>query len=164
MLISRTDIESFKDVSIHTTDSKLNQFINEAQVFDLRPLLGDEFYFHVVNNPGTYTGLIDRSDFDVNGSTFEHYGLKSVLVEFFWARYTRQGGFNDTPTGNTIKLTDFSTETPKEDKRNEYKLSRQNANDYFELVKKYLDNSGIEYWKGTFCSEVKKGFRISNIK
>lgn len=164
MLISRTDIESVKDISLHSTDPRINQFIKDAQMFDLRPLLGGSLYFDVEENESSYTDLINGSSFTKDGVTLKHYGLKSVLVEFFWARYTRDGGYNDTPTGNTIKITSFSNETEKEDKRDLYGVAMKNGYDYFNLVRTYLDQSDIDLWTSKNCKENNNNFRINLIR
>ena len=48
-LITITDIQGYKPLSKNTdTDKKVNPFIQEAQEFELRPFMSDQFYSELV--------------------------------------------------------------------------------------------------------------------
>lgn len=180
LLIDIDDIKAFKDVSLHTPESRINEFIRDAQEQDLRPLLGNSFYFDVLKNhqQGSYKDLMDGSDFDNGDCEWYQQGLKAVLVEFFWGRYTYFGVTNDTPFGNTIKLSDFSKETESKDRRDIWEQSKQRANSYFDIIRVYLNLSDFDKWNdGCDCGGIsgrhlkcecstskKSGFNFSLIK
>lgn len=141
LLIDKSDIAKAKDISVHTTLDRINEYIADSQTMDLCKLLGYDFYFDILKNYSQpdYQDLINGVSFDNNGCEWQHEGLRRVLVEFSYGRYTYFGGFNDTPNGNTIKTFEFSTPTPNEDRKDIWKENKQRANAYFEPIKKYLD-------------------------
>ena len=157
LLINSQDIREFKDISLHTTDARINEFIRDAQEQDLRPLLGNSFYFDILNNIDNeiYSELIEGSSFDKGNCTWTHQGLKMVLVEFFWGRYSYFGVHNDTPFGNTIKLSEFSKESESKDRRDIWEQCKQRANSYFDITRYYLNDSDFEMWNnGCDCSSI----------
>ena len=163
-IISKGDISIYKDLSNAVKNSKINQFILDAQMSDLSPLIGDLFFFDVMNNLTNpeYQELLNGCKFTFNGVEIEHLGLKRVLVEFAWGRYTYFGGFNDSPFGNVIKTTPHSTPTGNNDRRDIWKQSRQMANDYFKTVKYYLSVSDFSKCEFT-NSQSSSNFNISKI-
>jgi len=50
LLITLANIQAVKSISLNVNESKqLTPYIQEAQNFDLRELLGDEFYLALLN-------------------------------------------------------------------------------------------------------------------
>lgn len=154
LLIDKTDIARFKNISNHTTLERVNEYINDAQFQDLRPLLGDDFYFDILKNKALpdYQKLINGDTWDLNGCEWSHQGLRIVLSEFTWGRYTYFGSYNDTPNGNTLKTFEFSQPTPNADRKDVWKESKQRANSYFDIIKIYLDNSNFDKWNNA-CND-----------
>lgn len=158
LIIDTNDIRKYKDISLHTPDSRINEYIRDSQEQDLRLLLGNSFYFDVLSNLANpvYSDLLNGCDFEKDSSTWTQQGLKAVLVEFFWGRYTYFGVTNDTPFGNTIKLSDFSKETESKDRRDIWAQSKERANGYFDIIRVYLNLSNFEKWNnGCDCTNVK---------
>jgi hypothetical protein len=171
LLITKTDIASYKDISLFTTDNRIDEYINDSQLQDLCPLLGYDFYFDVMKNISLteYQFLLNGGDFIVNGNTWTHSGLRAVLSEFAYGRYTYFGGYNDTPNGNTIKTFEFSNPTQNDDRKDIWKECKQRANSYFDVIKVYLDQSDFTVWtdKNTNCGNgttKKGGFGYTLIK
>lgn len=167
LLINKIDIHKFKDVSNHARLDRINEYISDAQLMDLCPLLGNDFYFDLVNNytDPNYQELLNGSTFDVNGCTWRQEGLKSVLVHFTWGRYTNFGVNNDTAFGNVIKTNEFSDPTSREDRRDIWKQSQQKANAYFDVIKKYLDLSDkFPKWKNSCNDECDNKHGGNNFK
>lgn len=111
-LITITDITDFKPLSINTdVTKKLNTFIGEAQEFDLRPLLGDALYIALVNDfiasPSLtqYNDIFNSKTYVHDDITYQHDGLRAVLVYFSYARYLAHVNTNQTAFGAVIKLT-----------------------------------------------------------
>jgi hypothetical protein len=118
-LITITDIQEYKALSKNTdTDKKVNPFIQEAQEFDLRLFMGDEFYLKLVEQfkslptpfPNqNYKDLFEGSIWTKNGRTYENPGLKSVLVYWSYARYLNKANTNSTAFGMVGKNNPDST-------------------------------------------------------
>jgi hypothetical protein len=170
LLINKTDIAEYKDISLFTTDNKIDEYISDAQLQDLCPLLGYDFYFDVLKNIAlpAYQELLNGGEFLVDGNTWTHSGLKAVLSEFTYGRYTYFGAYNDTSSGNTIKTFEFSNPTHNEDRKDVWKECKQRANSYFDVIKVYLDQSAFTVWtnRNAECTNNTKkgGFGYTLIK
>lgn len=171
LLITKSDISDFKNISLFTTDDKIDEYINDSQLQDLCPLLGYDFYFDVLKNIDLpeYQSLLNGGEFTVNGNMWIHNGLRAVLSEFAYGRYSYYGSFNDTSSGNTIKTFEFSNPTHNEDKKDIWKECKQRANSYFDIIKVYLDQSDFTVWtsqkdKCVNASNKKGGFGYTLIK
>jgi hypothetical protein len=86
LLIAKSDFTSDKLIPQNTEDEKINKSIRDAQQFDLRPLLGDAFYYDLVKNFQaskilvTYTNLAVAA-FTVNETVKADNGaLGKVLI------------------------------------------------------------------------------------
>ena len=49
-LITLADIRTYKQISSNLNAIKIDSEINEAQEFDLRPFMGDEFYLALLDD------------------------------------------------------------------------------------------------------------------
>lgn len=110
-LITILDIKDFKPLSGNTdTSKKVDPFILEAQEFELRPILGDEFYLDLLDDFNAspsltkYNDLFNGSRYTCGTIQYENPGLKSVLVYYSYARYLNNSNTNSTPFGMVEKL------------------------------------------------------------
>lgn len=168
MLITKTDILSFKDISKSVRDDKINPFIKDAERFDFRPLLGENFYNDLVNNQGQtiYTNLLDPLDYTYNGDPYKHGGLKEVLVCYSWARYIMFGSFTDAPFGTVKKKTQDSEPLTYQEKKSIYTMEQQNALTLWGDVERYIRRFSDSYplWNNNYCApNIKKTFKVSKI-
>jgi hypothetical protein len=67
---------------------KIAPIIEQAQLIDVKPLLGDRFYFDLINNLLTekYQPLLDGCAFILFWYTM-HDGIKALLADYFMAKY-----------------------------------------------------------------------------
>jgi hypothetical protein len=145
-IITITDIQDFKALSKNTdTDKKVNPFIQEAQEFDLRPFMGDEFYLKLVEEfkntfpDSNYENLYQGSTWTKNGKTYENPGLRSVLVYWSYARYLNKANTNSTAFGMVTKTNPDST--PITDRTIDRLVSQANsgAKAYLNRVEFYIN-------------------------
>jgi hypothetical protein len=75
--------------------------IEQAQLIDVKPLLGDRFYFDLINNLDNekYQPLLDGCAFTYFIS-YAHDGIKALLADYFMAKYVLQVNTNFGPFGN----------------------------------------------------------------
>jgi len=144
MLISVADIRIYRQISTSLAADKINQYIQDAELSDLRPLLGEELYQDIIADPtatanGNYPALMDGSTYTFGSYTYTHPGIKSVLVDFAAARYRFFGSDTDTPFGTVIKQTQDGQNTNYSRNREVYGSLRKVAKDRWDLVKHYLD-------------------------
>jgi hypothetical protein len=58
-LITRGEIQQYKQLSNSIHNNKLNELILQAQMVDLLPLLGEQLYYDVLNNTANWSELLD---------------------------------------------------------------------------------------------------------
>ena len=162
-LIDLTYIGTKKDVSKHL-DKVAVQHIDDAELVDLKPLLGEKLYLHMSANPNEtiYVALLNGSTYTYDGFQYTHPGVKRVLAEFAYARISFFGNEKSTPYGLVEKRYDDATMIHRDRAKERYKASQQIAVQLWYEVKAFLDrNRGdYEYWN---CSEGVRGM-LSNYK
>lgn len=125
-MIGSEDLKKIGIVATHFNSQKLDVAIQEAMKWDLPPLLKD---FHLIEkavidetpeilfkedeySEDRYNELMDGAFFDNCDATVRHYGIKSIVAYFAYARYLILNGFNDTLNGMVQKTNDFSIPKP----------------------------------------------------
>lgn len=167
MLINKTEIAKHRTISKTVRDDKIDPFIEDAELLDLKPLLGNALYFDLVKNSTDqkYVDLLDAKEFAVNDITHKHLGLKKVISIFANARYVLFGSNTDTPFGLVQKGHQDSVPVSGTTKRDIYTKDRQTAAQYFSDIALFLDNNKDTYplWKAGCSSGRFNRLRISKI-
>lgn len=168
-LISISDIKSLKTISVNIdAEKKLNPFILEAQQFELKKLMGNAFYLEFMNDflesPSlpTYYNLFNGSDFTYCGKTIRHEGLKTVLAYLSYARYVLNSNVEATATGTVHKKTEESEHVSEKTIQRLYDQAYAGAMEYWEDVKKFLNEQDYALWEKCKSKEV-KSYRISGV-
>lgn len=138
LLITRSDIAQYKQISKTPYDEKLNEQILDAQIIDLQPLLGERLYNKIVSAPENYTELLNGGPYSYNDESFNCYGLKMILSYYAYARYVMFGSAIDTPFSFNEKLNDNSRPVETNQKKSIYILNRESASQIWENIKNYL--------------------------
>ena len=113
-LITLADIRTYKQISSNLNAIKIDSEINEAQEFDLRPFMGDEFYLALLddfsNSPSLqlYDDLFNGCTYTYGGNTYQHDGIKAMLCYYAFSRYLNNSNTNATAFGTVIKQNDDS--------------------------------------------------------
>ena len=112
LLINLEDFKTFRDISINTDADRLNAYIRESQMKEIRNFLGDALYFALVsdytpvpNDEGTfatprfeklwYGDVYTRASFTVNFN-----GLKPAHVYHAYERFIYNNKLNVTRYGD----------------------------------------------------------------
>lgn len=172
MIITGADIRKDRDLST-TSEKKINIYIKDAEISDLRPLLGEELYQDLEANPtktdeGDYPKLLQGSTYTYGNYTYSHPGIKAVLVDFASARYRFFGSDTDTPFGVVEKQFNDGRNTSVSRNREVYGAIRKVAKDKWFLVKDYLDRMNAAtatkytYWFGV-CAQIDDDQDLVNI-
>lgn len=166
MLITKTDISNVRDISRGVRDEKINPFIEDAEILDLLPLLGEQFYHDLAANTTSqiYVDLLEPKEYTYDGKTYKHHGLKRVLSIFAYSRYIVHGSFTDTGFGFVQKANQDSQPVSETQKRNIYTQERQTAVAYFNEVALYINRNITNYplWGSSHKSGT-SSFRVSKI-
>jgi len=138
LLITRSDIAKYKQISKTSHDEKLNEQILDAQILDLQPLLGERLYNKIVNAPADYLELLNGGTYEYDGLSYTNYGLKMVLSYYAYARYIMFGSAIDTPFSIVEKLNDNSRPVEATQKKSIYILNKESAAQLWDNIKNYL--------------------------
>lgn len=140
--LTKEDFEGKGLVAKHCNLPKLDIAINEAILFDLKPLLCDLF-FDVDDNwddtEGDWFDIIEPKEFTgCNDRRKSHQGLKNVLISYAYARYTILNNFDDTPNGGVTKSNDWSIPKPFADLKQVSDRYRSMGYDQWKEVEMYI--------------------------
>ena len=167
LLITRTDIAEFKDISQTVHDKVLNQHINDAQFMDLQPLLGVQLFNDLLRNytDANYQSLLNEGDYTYNSVTYFNVGLKRVLIDYVYSRYILLGSNKDTPFGHVVKQTDSSVQSSEGNKKTIHKQNQQMAFANWNNVEDFINRNADDYplWNSGSCINKTGNFRISKI-
>ncbi len=140
--LNRNDFFAIGQVAKHCNLPKLEIAVNEAVLFDLKPLLCDLFY-EVDENWNSededWTNLMKPLTFDgCNDKKRSHQGLKNVLVRYAYARYLLKNRSDDTPNGSVTKNNEWSIPKPFDEIKQESNQYRNMGLDLFKEVEMYI--------------------------
>lgn len=166
-LINITDFTENKFLTQNLDSSDIDPVIAEAQMFDLKPVLGDALFHDMMENftVAKYVNLLDGQTYTPTGATspIRFSGLKMVLKYYVYARLITDDGIKSTNSGFVRKTLENSERITDKDKALKVAQSRSGAKVYEDEMVKYLNNYSTTYplWG---CDTVRKnkgwGFRM----
>lgn len=171
-LITLANIRSFKAISSSLNALKLDSEINEAQEFDLRPFLGDEFYLALINDfnaspsLATYSDLFNGSTYVYSGNTYQHDGIKAMLCYYAYARYLSNSNTNATAFGTVIKSNDDSEPISEKTLSRLVGQAISGAKIFENRVRDFLSRNSNDYplWECSIDNKKTGGLRISAVR
>lgn len=166
-LITRYDIEQYRQISKTSgkvSDDILNQSILDAQIVDVQPLVGSDFFNDILRNVSNYQSLLDGGDYTYKNKTYSNYGLKAVIVFYAYSRYVMFGSTVGTQYGFMEKLNNESQHIDINMKKSVSKSNEKIAFNYWQNVKLYLDRNKDLYPEYKNGCNLNKKFRISIIE
>ena len=140
-ILTPEEIKNYKDIGNKIDEKKINPIIEQAQIVELKDVLGDRFYFDVLANKDNdqYQDLLNGSSFIYNGVTYFHDGIKALLADYFMAKYILQINTNITPFGATNKTSNDSEIADRNSLKDIATQQLQLAGARWEIIKLYLD-------------------------
>lgn len=169
ILITRNDLKPFRKISLNTSWDKLGPYILEAQELDLKPILGQELYYDLIEDFNAspslskYYYLYHGSTYTCGDTKVTHNGLIPVLAYFAYSRYVEDAGITDTPSGLKQKNNDYSENISEKTVGRVSDQARSSGAAYMNEVIAFLNNKRADYpfWK---CSSGnKRTVRITSI-
>jgi hypothetical protein len=151
VLINKTDVEKRVQVGIGYNDKNFQQFTREAQEFDLKPLLCEDFYMSLfsLSDPDKEK-IFNGGEYEYNSKTYAYWGLSDVLSYFTYARFLMKSPIVSTTHGIVKKKTPESEPADLGERKNLYYKYRQEANQIFESFKKFAERTNLSNWN---CSD-----------
>ena len=172
-LITLSDIQALKPISSNVNEIKaLKPFILEAQEFDLRPFLGDAFYLALIDDfnaspsLSTYSDLFNGVTYVYNSDTYQHDGLKAMLVYYTYARYLNNSQSIVTPNGVVSKLNNNSERISEKELARLVNQATSGAKVYENRVYDYLlrNNTTYTLWECYTKTKRTGGLRLTSIR
>ena len=167
LLINRTDIAEYRNISSTVLDKVLNPHILDAQFNDIQKLIGSDFFNDLIENytSSEYQALLNSGTYVHSGTTYTNVGLKTVIIHYAYARYARFGSNTDTPFGLVVKSSEQTEQASAADKKAIYTENKNLAFNYWENVKKFLDRNIDDYplYKES-CQRQHSGIKIKTIR
>ena len=143
-LIVKADFEAHVQIAEHMEfDRFMETHILNAQLYDLRPVLGDPLYVDMVKNRASapYDDLIAGGEYAYQGYTYFFQGIKKVMVHFAYARYAMRNGVQDTASGLVKKKTDWSEPLDMKEATKEAEYHKNLAVAAMNDVVKYIERN-----------------------
>ncbi len=163
LLISKSEVEKYFQIAIGRKESEFNNFIREAQQFELKKIMPRQLYYDVVANPTQYDELLNEHSYECEGKPQLHSGLKAVLAQFTYAIYLLKGNMQDTSYGVVVKQNNFSDPADYKERKDWHTRHIQQGNELYEEVEKYIECKGLV--KGDKCSiKTNRTFKTSVVK
>lgn len=151
-LITKTDFAPYVDIAQNLSDAKLNPRILEAQNFDLKYLMGEDFYYDFISD------LTSDKNKNIYNGAERQQGIKPVLVYFTAARLVKALDIHITPNGVMQKRNEFSDHVDTKLIGLKIKEYENLANAYWDEVSRYIEAKGkiIYPLYPTFCGDAGK--------
>lgn len=117
-LVTKADLDEYKYIADSVKNSTTwAQFVNEAQLLDVKNWLTDALLFEIIGQAETLPPtismanqkLLDGGTYVYNTKTYHFQGLKAAIIYYAFARFTNRTSFNYTQAGIVVKDSDFST-------------------------------------------------------
>lgn len=145
-LVTLADIQAYESISSNLNEAKkLTPHILDAQEFDVRPLVGEEFWIAISSNTASYGAVWNETIYSHGGHTYQHPGLKAVIIMFAYARYKSEANSHDTPFGVVQKNNQYSTPVSDKTLARAEARAKAGAEVYFARVRDYLNRKSAQY-------------------
>ncbi len=147
LLITKDIVAAKLQVAIGYDSREFETFINEAQEFDFKPKVQEDFYFDLLSKKDepAWKKLIDGGEYPFNGRTYSFQGISTVLSYFCYARFKMSSGEVSTSHGFVVKTTPNSTPITDDNKKNAWYKKREEANLMMIDVVKFIERNIADY-------------------
>ena len=155
-LITAEEFATYRNISSKLDSGKINEAIALSQQSDLIEILGD-FYFDVVKNAdeASFTELLSGSEFEYNGATYVHAGIKALLADYTFARFIYMININMTPFGAQSKFTQDSEGIDRLTIKDLAKQAQVDAGIKFKFIDLYILSEPTTFSR--YCSGKEEG-------
>jgi hypothetical protein len=148
-LITFNDFEPYRELTgnLDVTE-RLTPYINQAQIFDIKELMGNQFYTDLVNNyaDANYQALLNGGEYTYNNLTYSFTGLKAVIVMFAYARFLANQNINVTRFGVVFKNnSDVSDRVDTKTLQAAISNAKEQGKAYWNECTEFLCNKSTDY-------------------
>ena len=168
-LISITDFTNNKYLSQNLDDRDIDPIIDEAQEFDLKPVLGRDLYLDFSTNVtlDKYQDLLNGKTYTPTGYTnpVQFQGVKEVLKYYVYARLIVLDGVKSTNSGFVMKQLENSERISGTHRTQMIAQARSGARAHEDEMVFFLNNFYTTYplWQCSLRKNKGFGFRIKAV-
>lgn len=150
-LINIDVVRKYVQVAIGVNTEEFNKLIKEAQEFDFKPLVCEEFYYDLIANKSNtdYKVLLYGGKYTYEEIEREFSGIAKCLSYFTYARYIEKGNTQSTSFGLVSKSSPSSVLIELNEKKALVKNHLRDANILFDEFKIFMDRNkeSFDTWK-----------------
>lgn len=172
-IITIDNIVKYKPLSANTNvRTKVDFCIDEAQEFDLKPILGEQLYLDFIEkmpngwaDKTAYKTLFEGGTYTYSGKSYSFGGIERVLVYYAYARIVPNLEENVTATGVVIKTNEFSQPSGEKVIQRKVGQAISGAEVFKKQLEEYLyrNQSTFPLWVGNAVEPRTGSFRISAV-
>jgi len=147
-LIDKNKAAAILQIGIGVSEADFRVYVLEAQKFDLRERLCEDFFYDLLKNKAeeNYVKLLNGGDYEYQDREYQSEGLNSVIAYFAYARFYMNSSGVSTTHGIVTKTNPHSQPVSHDEKRNVYYKKRQEANQIFDQdVVKFIERNIEDY-------------------
>lgn len=155
LLISIEDIKNYRPMA-DIIQTRIDPYIQEAQMNDLKPFLGDPLYLDLLTNTSTTENqdlLYGKNYTDYSGYNIRFNGIIPMLVYFSLARIISNNQINITSFGAVQKVNQSSTPLDNSAIKMQITELRSNAISYQNEARTFLDINMATYPKWNYSRQ-----------
>lgn len=161
IIITKDEIREYWPISKNINNDRLHPVIRRAQQADLKPFLGEAFYYAFVEDmegdPSEENEkLFDGGSFEVSGRTVYFSGVKALLAAYSYYRFLKENPIHVTRAGNKNKTDENSTEIDRGVTAIKSNEAKSEGIRLQVEIERFLNNNKADYplWtKGTSLEE-----------
>lgn len=147
-------------------EERLLAYITEAEMMNIKPVLGDNLFHQLLSDDSDTNDLIVRlmsgGSYEYKGEIFHFTGLKTAISYYVFAKNVMVGDFQPTRYGIVLKESDYSTHISTAERSACYNDSIEVANSYLQDCIDYCKRVGL-LTKGIGKSTSSGGIKIRKI-
>jgi hypothetical protein len=156
LLIDKGIINNYAQLALNIEDRFLQPHIRAAQNIDIEPLLGNEFYYDMVQNRDNdnYKALLNGGNYTYQNRTYYFDGLRAAIACYAYARYAQNANVVSTPFGmQTKSAQEYATTASNKDVQGVCNEKRNEGLKYLSDCLLFLNRNESTYplWRNEAC-------------
>lgn len=137
-----------RDMSAHMDEDRVNTYIRESEMIDLKSALGDALFLAVKADPSKYDTLLNGGEYEACGEKRVFEGLKRCLAYYAYARIVKNGNGNVTRYGFVNKESEYSSHAEIKERSMAYNDAFSIADRLMKECLRYLTDTKEPLYKG----------------
>lgn len=151
IIINKGTVERVVQLSVGFSKDEFKRYCIEAQEFDFKPMVCEEFYNDLIDNytSDNYQTILKGGNYTYEDVVRYFRGLEHCLSYFAYSRFLLESPVNSSAHGVTYKKTNHSEPVPYSERQQLAKRYNEKALQVYQDIKLFLDRNEDTYtsWK-----------------